>query len=117
MKVLMTPEQFTQIPKAEPFGPIPKVEGAVDPSKLSVQVYQQTPCICYQDIPIWRTALPLRSIDVFLYDPTITREEDDSPGEPYTLMCVDDFQDVYTFGCWNTLEEAQEWLNNPKSLY
>ena len=31
-----------------------------------------------------------------------------------TLMCVDDLGDLFHAGRWDTLEEAEAWLDNPK---
>lgn len=117
-EVLLTAEDMKKIPKAQLYSPIPEVENAINPEFLSVRVYKGSPAIFYKDVPLWRTSIPLEAFHIFLYDAS-KAELEDMPGykEPYILMCVDFFQDVYTYGCWNTLEEAQEWLKNPKREY
>ena len=99
----------------------PRVEGAVDPRRLSIRTapthgrkascaWGVSPCIFYDNVPLWRTGAPLSAVDVFLYDPQ-------GRDEPYTLFCVDCYNDVYTYGQWRTLDEALAWLTNPKMLY
>ena len=64
-------------------------------------------CICYMDIPLWRTSVGLEQVEIELhYD-----------GESYSLICKDQFGDMFTYGEWSTMEEAQAWLDNPVALY
>lgn len=113
-QVLMTGEQMAQIPKARTISSLPRVEGAVDIRNFSIAIVSQGPihntCILYKGVPLWRTAFPLDAVDIFLLPPG---EE----GEPHVLVLVDEFADTYTYGCWDSLEEAQEWLDKPKRLY
>ena len=98
---------------------IARVKDAVDQEKLSVQIredlFGEAACVCYGDVPLWRTVAGLNDLDIFLYDPTEYREMGEE--EPYSLFCVDSFGDVYTYGMWDTLEDALAWLEEPKQLY
>ena len=90
---------------------IPKVEDALDQSRFSVKE-KDGPCICYDDVPLWRTGVPLEATEIFLYDPTGCEEP-----EPYTLMCRDGYDDIYTYGDWETMEDVMAWLDKPTRLY
>jgi hypothetical protein len=37
--------------------------------------------------------------------------------DPYTLVCRDTFDDYYTYGCWDTMDEVNAWLENPTTIY
>lgn len=91
---------------------IPKVEGVLEQSRFSIQICEGAPCIHYGDVPLWRTTVELDELDIFLYDPRPIRE-DGEESEPFSLFCVDGYGDIYTFGMWDTLEEAKVWLANP----
>lgn len=90
---------------------IKRVENAVDYERLSVQVDAVgRGIIHYDDVPLWYTAVPVEQLDVFLYDGS-------QHEEPYSLFCRDGYGDIYTYGMWETKEEALAWLENPYSLH
>ena len=98
-----------------------EVKDAVDKSRLSIGVcfdflIGPSDCVYYDDVPLWRTVAPLEDLDIYLYDPTPYRNRGED-SEPYSLVCVDPFGDIYTYGSWSTLEEAKDWLANPIPLY
>jgi hypothetical protein len=67
-------------------------------------------CICYKEVPLWLSI----NLDVAIFL-AISEETEE---EPICLVCIDkEFEDIYTYGNWDTLEEAEEWLKNPKMLY
>ena len=94
---------------------IDRVEGAIDKSRLSIKIFNGTPCIFYDNVPLWRTAAPLEDLDIFLYDPAKYRAQGEE--ESYSIFCRDSYEDIYTYGMWDTLEEVKEWLENPKPIY
>jgi|LFRM01.1.fsa_nt_gb hypothetical protein len=93
-----------------------RVKNAVKREHLSIRSFGGSVVIFYKDIPLWRTAVPLQDLDIFLYDPSFYRERGETE-EPYSLFCVDKYDDIYTYGTWPTLEEAMAWLENPVDLY
>ena len=96
---------------------IKQVAGAVDQNRLSIRSVEGGVCICYDNVPLWRTAtLELSDLDIFLYDPVDYRTAEDDT-ESYALFCIDGWGDIYTYGLWRTEEQAREWLANPVSLY
>ena len=90
---------------------IAKVQNAVDQSRFSVRPFEGSPCIHYDDLPLWRTAVGLDQLEIFLYDPKPLKDEG------YSLFCRDSFGDIYTYGMWETLEDAKAWLDKPTRLY
>lgn len=92
---------------------IPRIEDAVKKEDLSIRPYMGQDVIFYKDVPLWSTVAPLEVLDIFLYNPTEIREEDGDDFEPYSLFCVDQFGDIYTWGMWQTEKEARAWLENP----
>lgn len=107
---IISGEELALIPKPASSSRWTKVEGEVNIDQFSVCSFRNQPCICYKDVPLWRTMLPIEEIDIFLAPPG-----DDN--EPYVLICLDVFGDAYTYGCWRTLEQARAWLSVPKALY
>lgn len=120
-KILMSPKEFALIPKPsiEFYGEV--IDGLVDPQHLSIQEVSDGlfagiishPAICYKDVPLWRTMIPLEAIRILV---PIPFEEEDYK-EPYMLVCQDVFGDLYTYGNWDTLEDMKRWLENPVALY
>ena len=115
---LMTAEQIAQLPKP----PIPEYfkmcEVQPDKSKFTMRVFNNSACFFYGDIPIWRSCYPIEAVDFFIPEPgEYEIDEGEMEKEPYTLMCIDSWTDLYTYGNWETLEELKAWLKNPKSLY
>lgn len=98
---------------------IKRVKDAVDKNRLSVKPMKQTfdtsLVVFYDHVPLWRTLVDLDQLDIYLYDPTEMREEGEEY-EPYTLFCVDQYEDIYTFGRWETKEEALAWLKKPTTV-
>lgn len=92
---------------------VTKIEGVLDQNRLSIRYDDESDAffICYDHIPLWRTVEPLSEAEIFLYDPKPLKDV------AYTLMCRDSFDDLYTYGYWQTLREAKRWLAQPKRLY
>lgn len=64
--------------------------------------------ICYKGYPLWRTSsASIEDYNFFLID------ELKETGYIY-LMCRDEFEDLYIGKKWETIEEAQDWLETPK---
>jgi len=89
---------------------IKRVEGAVDIERLGIDFVNGAPTIHYDDVPLWYTSVPIEQVDIFLYDGS-------QHEEPYSLFCRDGYGDIYTYGMWETKEEALAWLENPERLY
>ena len=111
---IISGEDFALIPKSERSPHWKEVEGVIDLEKFNVSRIRTLmgveTCICYGEVPLWRTIIPLESVDIFLAPP-------EEAEESYTLICLDCWGDAYTYGCWKTLEAAKEWLANPQALY
>lgn len=119
---LMTAQDLAMTPKPAIPEHIKLCEVQPDKSKFSLTAFDGSPCIFYGNVPIWRSQYPLEAIDFFIPEPEEYEEEyalDEYRvvKEPYTLMCIDSWTDLYTYGNWETLEELKAWLKNPKSLY
>lgn len=93
-----------------------KVEGVLDRSRFGIYPFGNALCIFYDNVPLWRTAAPLKDLEIILYDPTKYREQGEED-ECYSLFCIDKYDDIYTYGMWKTLEEAKAWLDKPVRLY
>jgi len=101
---------------------VPKIEGVVKKEDFKVERVSITDgygrvgfylAICYKGIPLWRTLdSNLDKYKFYLYDPREYAVED-----PFVLVCVDGYGDLFTYGNWQTLKEALEWLEDPKPLY
>ncbi len=92
---------------------IERVEGAVDVERLGIRQEEGSGArhiIYYDDVPLWYTAVPIEHLDIFLYDGS-------QHDEPYSLFCRDGYGDIYTYGMWDTKEEALAWLENPTRLH
>ncbi|MGD9552336.1 MAG: hypothetical protein AB7V60_04420 [Candidatus Caldatribacteriota bacterium] len=99
---------------------VPKVKDAIKRENIEVKRFSDGKgrtfmAICYKGVPLWRTIEDINKQKVFLYDPSKYRAMGEY--EPYTLMYIDSYGDIYTYGQWNTLEEALHWLENPYPLY
>ena len=71
----------------------------------------------YKEIELWTTIYTdLTNCEISLID------SNDGEYTEYTIMgetkvCGLDEYDITFYGCWETLEEANEWLENPCDLY
>lgn len=64
-------------------------------------------------IPMWRCAnKTLAELDFYILDETKCED-----GGFVTFMCYDQFEDIYTYGRFENMAKAKEWLENPKRLY
>ncbi len=118
-RVLLEAEDFEQIPKMS----IPQEmldHGAEELpfTFFTVERIETTNevCICYKGIPLWRTAIPIEKIVFFLLPAYTYEEEGEYFTEPACIICRDVYGDFYTYGYWDTTEEARQWLKNPKIL-
>ncbi len=94
----------------------------IDQTRLSIRTMissidnYPTTFVCYDHVPLWSTIVELEDLDIFLYDPTKLRDQGHEE-EPYHLACRDNHGDLFVYGRWMTLKEAQDWLDSPRLLY
>lgn len=128
VSVLVKGEDFAKIPKTELDAALgPHIE--LNPEDFEVAIwtdlmgYGSMPYITYKgNVPLWRTQVPLNSILIVLLKGEIFKEEDldgteVEVQEPSVLVCFDENQDYFVYSHWETLEEAQSWLENPVPLF
>jgi hypothetical protein len=91
------------------------IETPIDKEHFEIR-YVFTPyphaAITYKGLPLWETTSPdLEEYKFFLLDESMFNYGF------LTLTCRDEHGDLYVYGRWETLEQAQEWLEKPVRLY
>lgn len=87
--------------------------------EVILQIFGPSPCLCRKGVPLMRMGCELDEIDIFIIGgETEDLGDGEKYTEPYTLVVQDHmFEDCYTYGQWETLDDFHKWFENPINLY